>query len=108
MSQTETVRGRLRPILGQSLEDTCREMCYTRGIFKLDSFCDSWEQQLREDFYDAYMVINGILYTFVEREDLDPDNFSEITKHENGEIEFFCSWHNGGGSLTEVIENGIK
>ena len=109
MSEMETHKGKLVPITnlpGVTTEDDAMEICNRLGLKRVE-WHESWLECLREEGYE-YCYYDGV--TFYEKHDkeLDPYGFSEITKNDDGTIDYFISWYNGGASMEEVLEEAIK
>jgi len=107
MSETEIRKGRLELFhTGTDLECACHMACVGRGIEDLE--WDTWEDELMENFYEEFEIINNQLYIYKVNKEMDPYGFSEVTQNDDGSIDFFCMWYNGGGTLSEVIEYNIN
>lgn len=108
MSEVESYKGKLVPVEmnGLSLEEKCKELC---SATELDSYVQSWFEQLKEEKYDSYYYSKQLDTLFaVEKTELDPEGFLEMTKNEDGSYEFMTSFYNGGASIAEVLDSGIK
>ena len=69
----------------------------------LDGY-DNDEKDIFESEVSDYLLYEEVLYK-IESKDLDPyDMVAEGNKNQNGEIEFFVHYYNGGCSLPEVLE----
>lgn len=69
----------------------------------------SWEEL--DEIYDSgdKIIVNGEVYS-VEWEvysETDDMSFSDVVKNEDGTITFHTIHYNGGGSLSEVIEQSL-
>lgn len=108
MSKMETIKGTLTVVKlpnCNSLEETCKAVCALNKFNTL--YYITWQAILEEELSDKFMVLNGILYS-IERTILNDDGFSEVSQNENGEIEFFVSFYNGGTYISEVIETAMR
>lgn len=104
MSETETHKGKLIPITipdGTTLEEYAEEACN-----RLDLGCEAWPWrswlECLED-HRKIVILDDVIY-WVEDEKLDPYGFIEGTLNEDGSIDYFISYYNGGASFTEVVE----
>ena len=109
MSEVETIKGKLVvvPRAGKSLNELCEYVCKIKGHGEL-GYNNSWIEQISEELYQDYMVIDDTLYVFESKEDIDSEGFEIVDKDDDGSINFFVSFYNGGGCLSEVIENAVK
>jgi len=68
-----------------------------------------------EDDYDRHLYceknklkyLNGVIYS-ATIEELDPYGFITKTENENGSTEIVALWYNGGASLNEILEEGLR
>ena len=69
----------------------------------------SEEQREDPEEFDNLMAINGGWYIVLyEARNQADTNICKIAKNEDGTIEFQTMHHNGGASLQEVLEDGLK
>ena len=57
---------------------------------------------------EAFRSCLEVVHEVIEDTVLDPSGFSEIVKNDDGTINYITLWYNGGGSLDEVLEYGMK
>jgi len=111
MSQTEYHVGKLVPVdpQGMSLEEMCQKMCQEEGCTEIDSFNDSWEEQLKSDFYEKYFIVDGTIYSLQDHTEGEPDgHFMNMRREPDGTINFVTQFYNGGTCLSEMVEDGIS
>lgn len=111
MSEQETWKGTLKAITiadKDRMEEKCKEICLMHGIKKIEDWCETWEDQLREDLSDRYIVIDHTLYEYLEKTDLQYSSFCNITKIAPLTYEFTASFYNGGTCLGEMLEEALK
>ena len=114
MSEMEYHSGKLRKIpmkMDDSLEQQCR-----RIILELDPDLDlayvserynSFEELMRDDYCQEYLVLNGRVYEILEHSQSDDDTF-DVWQDENDIINFVGSFYNGGTCLNEMLEDSLK
>jgi hypothetical protein len=113
MSQTETHFGKLRKveIENQTLEQWCEIKCKEVGIEKIESYHDSWNEQMRDcrEYYNKYFFVDGEVWEAVEHiESEDGENIDVMIPNTDGTITFVQQFYNGGTCLSECIEDGIN
>jgi hypothetical protein len=110
MSQTETHFGKLRKIkLEIPLEEWFKEKCIEKGIDKIPSYNDSWEETFRDNYYNEYFIIDGQVWESFEH--IKSDGYEDIDvmiPNDDGTITFVQQFYNGGTCLSECIEEGLK
>lgn len=96
------------------------DMEFVRGKLKstnktLEQFFDNSHdiEDLDEHFYDlgfykTHIVLNDIVWEFIEKEELDSCGDSRLVKNPDGTMDFLALWYNGGGCLSEVIEGNMN
>jgi len=110
MSYTETHIGKLRKVEIEeslSVEDWCRNKLQSQNI-ELSSYNKSWEEQLRDKFYDDYIIINDQIWEIFDHKEYEDDDIFEMIKNEDGTISFTMKFYNGGTCLYECLEEGIS
>jgi len=119
MSEMETRKGRLVLVpntsgcVYETAMEILKELCPDRYMEYVDDFNGDTFDALLECCYDdqegdQYMVIGKNIYKVLEDAELDNNYFCEITNNPDGTISYLASWYNGGGSLSEVLENELK
>lgn len=108
MSETETHKGKLSPVIivNPDGEERAEEICKLVGIERTEAF-NTWQEALDEFGYGRIVEFNKQVY-LVKDIELNPYGFVESEKTDTGEIDYFISYYNGGASLTEVLELVIK
>lgn len=105
MSETVYYTGKLTKVACVSVgaEDQAREIMAVKGKTERDSYNDTWLEQLLDDCYGEYVVIEGRIYA-VERQKKDADDDIFLAeKNEDGSISFTVKYYNGGCSFNEAI-----
>ena len=108
MSDVETHRGKLIPLSleGDTLEEQAKDACRHFG-FNRESYHESWLACLNDEGYKRACVIDNVIYK-VEDTELDPYGFAFANKNEDGTIDYFINYYNGGASFNEVLDDAIK
>ena len=103
MSETVHYRGTLtivQCINRETLEEQCRRIL---GNAELETYNDSYQEQLLSDNYEDYVILNNILYS-VEKKDIGDDDIFIMTNGENETLNFEVRYYNGGCSFDEAIK----
>jgi hypothetical protein len=107
MSEVVHYRGtltRVEKLESESLEDQCKRLS---GNKRLQSYHDSYQEQLVHDNYQDYVILDDVLYS-VKKQDIDPDeDISRMTENEDGTLSFEVKYYNGGCSFDEAIEEAF-
>jgi hypothetical protein len=108
MSEMETHKGKLIPMVleGVTLEERCEAACKELGI-EMAEYNDTWEESLRDEGYKKVYISDRVIYKIDDTE-VDSYGFVEGNKNDDGTIDYFISWYNGGGSMDEVLDSVIK
>jgi len=106
MSSSERNLGKLTPI-GNS-----EEYCKSIGVTELPASYGNFREYIIEELWDndGILVINDTVYSVewkVKREK-DVHYFADVEENEDGTINFHTLHWDGGSSLSEVIESGLK
>ena len=111
MSETVHYRGKLNVVEmfeGENIESQCERMCNENGFNNLDSYIDTWQEQLCDTYYEEYYIYNSVLYRVDKKEiDFDEDIFT-ATVNENNKIEFEVKYYNGGCGFTEALDEAMN
>ena len=103
----ETHRGKLVPMVlnGVTLEERCEDACKRLGFKKAD-YHDTWEEAIGDEGYKKVYVDSdeAIIYEIQDKE-VDSYGFVEGSKNDDGSIDYFISWYNGGASMDEVLDD---
>ena len=111
MSSTETHFGKLRKVevKNYTLEQWCEHKCKENGNIELKSYFDSWQEQMIDEYYEKYFIVNGEVWEAIEHIESEDGEFIDIMiPNEDGTITFVQQFYNGGTCLSECIEDGIK
>lgn len=75
-------------------------------IESFDGDNDEWADYL---YNNDLMYIHGVVYRVeYEIESGDCYGFADVTKNDDGTIDFHTMHYNGGGSLEEVLEDALE
>ncbi len=110
MSRTETYRGILRKVQADGLFDLefyCKIVLEQHGFNGLSSGCKTYTESIYEELDDKFIVLDGGLYEFIEKEDLGEDYFCYMKKNDGGTINFITQFYNGGTCLNEMLEDEL-
>lgn len=111
MSEQVRIKGTIHQVTSIINNTTLEELCKYE-LFKLNNYdefelpvwCNSYEEYLLDKYYNKYIVRNGKLYEIdVKNCDLIDEFFESKFINSCGAIEFHASYHNGGCSLHEAI-----
>lgn len=111
MSGTEGYVGTayvVKPKDDESLEQLCQRLCEENDVSEKNSWNDTWEAQLQDDFSKKYVVVDGIVYDVSNKEDLNIDYLCEASKISDDKVKFSLIYHNGGTCFAEMFENAIR
>jgi hypothetical protein len=116
MSETKHQKGKLVPIareLGETVKSQIKSVLGNDFIEELWHESDTASENANDQIYsnnleDKYQFINLTLYEIKDFEDLDLDrDIAEISKNEDGSINFEFKYYNGGTCLSELLEENI-
>ncbi len=104
MSETVHYRGTLtivERLENETLEDQCKRILDGK---ELDSYNDSYQEQLIDDNYEVYFIRDNTLYS-VEKKSIDYDeDIFQLSEGEDGKLNFEVKYYNGGCSFNEAME----
>ncbi len=105
MSEMETHKGKLVPITnaGDNLEEQAKEICSRLGLER-EEYHKTWIECLRDEGYRKVYIHGDTIYEIQDTQ-LDSYGFTEGTANEDGSINYFISWYNGGASMDEVLDD---
>jgi hypothetical protein len=107
MSETVYITGKITPVvLAGSADETAWGILKSRGKSKETYYNDSAEQ-LCDDFYKEFIVIDGVLYHLESTEMSDDEDIYNARENTDGSINFEVKFYNGGCSLSEAIEEAV-
>ena len=109
MSEVETHKGKLVPVevVGNTLEEKIEHICKTHDWDK-DEWYDTWQEVLEDNGYREYYIAKDDTIYKIDDKKVDPEGFATGEKNEDGSIDFFISWYNGGASMDEVLDGVLK
>lgn len=113
MSETVTHFGKLKKAIipeDISLEDFCKEIIIKRNSGTLPEL-KSWQNNYTEYLlweYEQYLLVNNSLFILIEDIEVDESGYFSMTKNADDTISYYGSYYNGGTSLSECLEEGIK
>ncbi len=105
MSEMETAKGRVRFIWTPEGTEFQKAQYLVES---LNYHFEDYDIEMREARDPQFLFIKGEWYRVENVSNLDSFGFSEVKEIDVGLYEFICHWYNGGGSLEEVIEGGMK
>ena len=113
MSDYEHQRGRIIKVVseeGITLHQHCLNILEEKGI-KYDEnykYYDNPEEQVGDELYEKYVILQGELYEYLELVDEDPyESFAHVEEGDNGEIRFHSRYYNGGTCLSEMLDEAL-
>lgn len=89
---------------GETLEEQCRRI----GNCELQEFYDSYAEQLLDNHYGEYIIVDGNLYKLDDTEYEYSENFCTIEKIDDINFKYTAQFYNGGTCLTEILEDELK
>lgn len=109
MSEVETHKGKLVPVevVGNTLEEKIEHICKTHG-WAIDEYYDTWREVLSENAYRDYYIAKDDTIYKIDDKKVDPEGFATGEKNEDGSVDYFISWYNGGASMDEVLDDVIE
>lgn len=113
MSDTKHLKGRLMLIEreeGETLEDVCKRVYNNLGKTGLSPWNDNYQEQLLDDFYREYVVVNNQLYDVITKEEVNVNSEMFIVEEgdKEGEYLYEVKFYSGGCNLNEAIERGFE
>ena len=105
MSFTELHNGKLTPIK-EDPEEFAKEYFEKHNI-EYDSDYKSYVEQLIDECYEEYILINNTLYKMND-ENLGESEVNWHRKNSDGSIEYCVQFYNGGCSLYEALKNELE
>ena len=118
MSEMEMRRGKIRKVENVSdVKKFMSDLVYKHGSSEDIEWLED-DENPRDAFFEMmwnsnykgpkFMELNSELYQILEDVGISPYGFCEIDKNQDGSLSFFAYWHNGGGSLEDVLEEKLK
>lgn len=112
MSNNETHRGRIIPILREDNENFSEYVERATGIEFLSVEGEETDDILEfidhNNLYDKFFFYDEKLYKIDDEEFEDDDDYVKHKVLEDGVIEYSCRFYNGGTCLSEVIEEILQ
>ena len=117
MSDYETHKGTLKPtelskeeVVGDFLRNYKGTNRYTLRYKEDLEKGTLTEEDINEFFQEIeeYTELNDIIYVVMDRVQDGDAEFYELTKKENGELEYFVRFYNGGCSFNEALDMAHK
>ena len=98
--------GKLTPIEApHGIEVAAQKLVEAHGLQDSKCYYNSPVEHLVSEL--PFIEVNGKLYE-IDEVHLDPYGDCLVVKNDDGTIEFFAHYYNGGGSLEEVLEDEMK
>lgn len=112
MSETVHYNGKLVKIdrlPDETLDSLCERICKENKETELSKYNHNWVEQLRDKFYDDYVIAKDTLFKIVDVKGLDFDyDVFNASINPDGTINFDVMYYNGGCCLTEALEEALK
>lgn len=90
----------------ETLEEQCKRICNEIG-YELTKWCDTYEELVRDELYDNYIILEDRLYKMEYTCDQNGEYF-EANYDAEGNIKFEVGFYNGGCDLHEAIEEAYE
>ena len=111
MSDYEHQRGKIIKVVsetGVTLNQHCLNILKENNL-EYDDWHKNPGRQIADDLYKEYVIINDVLYKYLELIDEDPyDSFVHLEEQDDGIINFSARYYNGGCGLSEMLEEGME
>jgi hypothetical protein len=109
MSEMETHKGKLVPLVctGCTLEERAEDVCGLLG-FEKSEYHSTWVECLEEEGYKRVLILDDEHIYEIQDCEVDPYGFANATRNNDGTIDYFISWYNGGASMDEVLKEAIE
>lgn len=105
MSYQETIKGKIKPVVLNG--KTNKEFMLSMLEKKDCHITDDIEDDFLSYFYEKYVIVKDTIYEFIDVKDLHEEGFFEFEKCDDGSINFFASFYNGGTCLSELFEENL-
>lgn len=94
----------------ETLEEQCKRVLESRGKHgELESFYESYEEKLYNEYYEEYVVHSDTLYKVKDMSETDDYvEFFKLKKINGSDFEFDLMYYNGGCSFEEAIDEAFK
>lgn len=115
MSEYESHKGKLKKVDFEdiSLAKKCKSILELEEV-KVPEYYNLEKEEdciecIQDNLDEEYVIYNNDIFKVVEKSYVDPDNdIFEAEQNENGEIEFFVKYYNGGCGFSEAIETALS
>lgn len=104
MSRTECHTGVITKSYLSSEE--CKKLIQQAYPNRTEPLYDSWEADLVDEFWNSYVLLNGVLYHIEDREIDESNTF--LTKINQNSYKYVSTFYNGGTCLSEQLENALN
>lgn len=104
MSKTECHSGIITKSYLSS--EDCRKLVQKKYPNRTTPFYNSWESDLADEFYNEYIILNGVLYSIMDTE-IDEDN-TFLTKVTPYSYKYISTFYNGGTCLSEELGRALN
>lgn len=108
MSEYEQHMGKVKLIKTGADEEYFKSLAEQHGE-KKESYHESWEEVVRDELYDDYVIVKDKVFKVTEREEL--EGYGDIIHaRKTGEDEYFfvLKFYNGGTCFSECMEAALK
>lgn len=107
MSRVETYRGKLKKVNGtEEIEELCKKVLEENGFYGISKCSKSYSESIYDELDDKYVMLDGTLYE-IEKEELGDDYFCNLKRNDDGSIDFYTQFYNGGTYLNEMLEDEL-
>ena len=115
MSRTEFHTGKLYPVnFGKDLEGFCRRIAKSNGL----ELGEDWQEDFRDSFdeysnkrnsqKEEYFIHGENLYRVIDHvESEDSEYFMNVTRNNDGSLQFMGQFYNGGTCFSEMLEEAL-
>lgn len=90
-----------------NIDDLAREEISKKGVHSLPNDYNSYLEFLLTEYSDEFLVTGNSLYRIVVEKSYS-DEFTWLTRTENGKFEFVSRFFNGGTTLSEELKQKLK
>lgn len=114
MSETVHYKGKLNLVCQTQdksfFEDVCKELCIKRNFKELYDFYETWEEQLRSELYEKYVIVHDefiSVYEVLSQINIDDYEMFNVSKLSDTEYDYEVMYYNGCMGLSEAIEESF-
>ena len=110
MSENITASGKLIKVnlKNQTMYDYMRKKLDEKKIDHISLSNQEMAFEFYEYYYENYIILKNILYHLKSNNSVDADNSFQLAYDEDGNLNFFIQYYNGGCSMEEALEEAFK